>query len=232
MAVFPKTITPLTLPGSAVWYQPDAMPVGAVAASPNSANGGLATLLQATSIYQPICQANQIGGHKALNFNITNGGTCLSLSSNSAFANAFSGDFTIFVVAKFTDGIAQRLLTFSGTSGFWGAVNFNANNTLQLIFPTGTPLVARPSTSFNIYCIYVSGSSCGIQVNNGTFSTASGSVGTPRQNSLFVGSGAAPTTVPLIGDIADIIIFKGKLSSADIIKMNRYFSNKFGIAIS
>lgn len=232
MTIFPQTQVPLTIPGCAVRYRADALPVGAVAAWSNSANGGPATIVQATGSYQPICQANQIHNNNAINFNTANGGTGLSLQSNSTLANVFSGDFTVFAVVKFTDGILQRLFTFSGPGGFWGAVNFNANNTLQLIFPTGAPLVARPSTSFNIYCIYVSGSSCGIQVNNGTFSTASGSVGTPRPNSFFVGSGASPTIVPLIGDIADIIIFQGKLSSADIISMNRYFSNIYGIAIS
>ena len=232
MTIFPQTETPLTMPGAAVWYRSNTLPVGAVAAWPNSANAGPAAIVQATGSYQPICQANQIHNNNAINFNTTNGGTGLALQSNSTLANVFAGDFTIFTVAKFTDGILQRLFTFSGTGGYWGAVSFNANNTVQLSFPTGSPLVSRPSTSFNIYCMYVSGSSCGIQVNNGTFSTASGSVGTPRQNSLFVGSGAAPTVVPLIGDLADIIIFQGKLSSADIISMNRYFSNIYGIAIS
>lgn len=224
--------TPKNLYGLKLWLDATQTPVGAVSSwADQSGNGNNAT--QGTGANQPVCTTNQQNGNNAVLFDGIND----SLSMSSALFTVPTGDNTTFAVAKITatTGGSQFVLSYiqSGVAtrsslvfpNVAGQILFNNNNNSGNIISTG-----NLTTNFNIINALRLGVAQSLSINNGAAVSNNNATSVTPINVGIIGSTEGSGF--FAGAMAEIIIYNRALSSAEIIAINRYLSQKWGITIS
>lgn len=221
---------PLNLYGTKFWGDATQTPTGAVASwTDQSGNGNHAT--QATGGKQPICTANQQGGQNSLLFASASSQT---LALPAALYSIANGNNTIFAVSKIgtiTNGriitlstaAASKLLLDQEDSTHVGYQNANSTGNVAI--------AAATLTNYNIFTGYFSGSTLSLQVNNGAAITNLLGAAVSTVDAAYIGS-RADTSLYMNGGICELIIYNRALSALEILTMNQYLSQKWGIAIS
>lgn len=217
------------------WYDGSNTPTGAVSSWTDlSGNANHAT--QGTGSAQPTCTASQLNNKNTLLFD---GGDRLNLPS--ALYTIPNSNNTIFVVSAGTSNTTQQdAIGFAVAGSSRTLIRYNMDgvqNRLGYKSSSDTNLTnaAKFTTSnvavYKIISAYRSGTTQSISSNNtlGASNTnASNAIGIDGAQIGATGAGASMLT----GGIAEILIFNFTLSSTEIIQVNRYLSNKWGITIS
>lgn len=142
---------------------------------------------------------------------------------------------TIFIVLK--HGVSttnDRIINMEESGASKYSVEYKADGTIAYHnSATGTAVSATlTETNFTIVTSYLSGTTQSIAVNGGTATTnASGNTGATI-TAAAIGGNATGTGQLLEGSIAEIIIYTRALPAVEIKLVNRYLSNKWGIALS
>ena len=182
-------------------------------------------LAQATALNQPTFNASDAtyNNQPTLSFD------GFDYLSSGIWTNPFSLPETIIIIGN-TDGTATDQ-SYSDCEGSSGRLVYNASGTSAVVAYDGAalnssvPLTASPliiSVVFNgaTSKIYVSSNTASVSGNAGTT--------TATRNSIIVGSDSS-LTAPLIGKLAEVIVFNRILSDAEITGINTYASNRYGI---
>ena len=186
------------------------------------------TAEQGTGTLRPTFTSNQKNGLPAAVFD---GGDSLTLPA--ALNSIPNGDNTTFVVSTTSiDNSVQRLVSIGTAANGRYNVSFNSSaNTIQ--FANNVNVYTSPvtKTNYNILMGRLSGVNQYVAFNNSTAATNAsgaynsdsdlGTIGSTREISQF-----------LTGGIAEILIYNRSLTAAEILQVNRYFSNKYGITLS
>lgn len=224
---------PANLYGLQAWYDATQTPVGAVSSWVDQ-SGKSNSATQGTGAQQPTSTAAQLNGNNTLLFV---GASTQNLVIPAAIYTVPNGDNTLVVVAKSTSTTAQqRIISMASTGTTNYALEYTSGAStvgFQSRNVSGGMIVSSviTRTNYNIFCGFKSGTTQSISVNNGAAQTNSLGVNSATINSALIGSNAA-LTVPLDGGIAELLIYNRALSSSEIIAINQYLSQKWGIAIS
>jgi hypothetical protein len=237
------TQTPLTIPGCAAWIDFSDTRATNIVSSSNlisrindkSGNGNYAS--QATGVRQPSTGVLTQSGLNVAGFS---GGQFLQFVNN----DPLDEPFTVFVVGKSNSQIPGQDQAFIGRqtssiAGQWVLIR----NAIFAIFQSylfgdggldsGATTVSN--SDYNVHTVsFFNGGRLNMQLNNGT--AALGNVRSGYNNSnttgLCIGASNPSMGTPLIGSIAEIIIYRVTLSSTQKATIARYLANKWGIAIS
>lgn len=196
----------------------------------NDKSGKGNNVTQGTAASQPVYNPAQLNGKAVLSFDGNN-----TLVIPSALWTLTSGPSTTFIVTKRnTEGGTTRgvlALRISGTAYFLvahdgtaGRIDFrNAASTIINVD-------GNTNTNFNIVTARRSGATQGLSINNGAETTNASATDSSSIDAGVVGSGSSGTAC--IGQIAEIIIYNRSLSASEIVQVNKYLSQKWGITIS
>jgi hypothetical protein len=234
--LFATEIPPMVIPGAKLWVDASQMPLGAVA-SWTDLSGNNNHLTQATGGQQPVNTAAQQGGKPTLIFTGANSsslvipsGLWLIPNANNTFIavakrNVASGNQQIFnmQVGALAANSAYKVL-FANTAG--NIIYQSRNNNSVGVASTG-----NTTTNYNIIVGFRSGTTQSVAVNNGTAVTNTSAADTATVDRGAVGATADGTEF-LTGGIAEMMIYPYTLSTAQILYLVKYLSNKWGKAIS
>lgn len=234
MAVFPIQQTPLITAPPRAWYDAADLSAGSVASwTDKSGNGN--HLTQATSGFRPVCTANQRAGKNGVIFDGTD-----DYLICDALASVALSPFSFFIVMKPTSIAAtgimlswQRLPDIGGTEQFkysqqtTGTESVEYGNSIT-IFDT----VNRFNTTF-VTSATVSSSTFTSLINGATTTTPTVSDTLRTSLAGFSVGQEWDSTTPsnfYAGNIYELMIYDYVLSDAQILQLNRYCMNKWGIA--
>jgi len=148
-----------------------------------------------------------------------------------------SGANTLFVVAKratetgliettiamATGATSQYFHIFSSTAGFQSFTNRNAGG--------GSRSVSGiTNTNFSIAYMRRSSTTQGIAANSTTLSTNTSATDT-TPTAAYIGT-AASLTLPLIGSIAEIILYNAAITDAQALTVMNYLSRKWNVTLT
>lgn len=219
--------------GLTLWLDADRTPTGSVATwTDYSGNGYNAT--QGTAGKQPVCTANQLNGKKTLLFTAASSQTLALPSGINAIAN---GNNTWIVVAKRNTETAAANYIFSIVQAgvaVTNAIDFSASSGNIIYFSSATAGTATKSGATNTNYQIISGRRTGttleVTYNNNTVASTTNGSNAPLSDTAFIGSNGG-TLQFLNGGIAEIIAYNRSLSNAELLQVDRYLSNKWGITI-
>lgn len=232
----PKSISSLVCWVDAADTQTITAVSGAVSAIRNKANSQL-TLTQGTGSKQPTTGSRTQNGLNVLDFDGTT--DYMVFSANTLL----SSPFTLFVVAQYdtstnlmgligrqTSSIAGQFCLRKESSGFiFNTFAFGSGSLSSQVAKSG-------DSSTTIHCVYFQdGGQINYSLNNGSFSTGTARSGYDNAVSTPLGLGCADTASPsntLDGFVGEVIIYNRILTVGEIIKINRYLANKWGIIIN
>lgn len=239
--------SPVIIPGCISWFD-----MSDISSKNMISSGGLVSkvmnkvkgsnnLQQATSSAQPKNNTRTLNGLPVLEF--AHDGTrndFMLFDSN----DPLDAPFTVFVVGQYDQNYAGSDQSFIGRqtssiAGQWVLLkNGNFSIFQSYLFGSGglDSGSTQPSNSNpNIFTVWFQdGDKLNFKLNNNT--ATQGSTRSGYDNSvatgLAVGASSSSAGAPLDGIIAEIIIYNRVLNSTEIININRYLSNKWGISIS
>jgi hypothetical protein len=235
--------SPLTTPdqiaGLKAWWKADALALtdgAAVASWPDSSGSGN-NLSQATASYQPTFKTGILNGKPAVRFNATVSGSLgpgnvLFPAAGAGFDIGITQPDTIFIVAT-TDASKTYRGSYMSPVGFSGQLVFvsETNGALE-IYAGGSALVdaVDHTGAFHIICAIFSGGNGSAYVD-GVQTLAPQSTGTNGVGQVGVGAlySAGAVTLPLMGDIAEIIVYNSALSTTDRQSIETYLNTKYNV---
>jgi len=233
-----KQFSPVQIPSLQAWYDFSdsnylTLVSTAITQALDRSGNGSHTAVQGTATARPTFTT---GSQNGLPVAVFDGGDTLALPS--ALYAITNGNSTIFTVAKRTTETASQecvlvfsqtgvtrtnQLTFSGTSG---SVLYRNNTVANDVTATG-----NTNTNYSILYGRHSGTTQAISVNNGTEVTNTNATNASTTDMATIGASQG-TALYLTGGIAEILVYNRALTAAEIVQVNRYLSNKWGITIS
>lgn len=217
---------PSNLYSNKVWLDATQQAVGTVSSWADQ-SGNSNNALQATGANQPTCTANLQNGRNGLVFN----GTTTYLATNSFTALAQPN--VLFVVSQLTSPATTANYAVDGiASGNRNADFLLGDGSVYQMFAGSVLATASASnTSAHIKPLVFNGSSSTYSLDNALLVT--GNAGTNTITGLTIGSRWDQQAASFFhGNIYEVIQYNRLLSSAEIIAVNRYLSQKWGITIS
>lgn len=235
------TRIPLTIPSCVAWIDAANISDTSILSSGNSVSswldqsGNKNHATQATTGSQPKTNTRTISGKNAIDFDGVD--DFLTFTSNKAV----SAPFTIFVVAQVDTTAGQTIIgrQTAATAGQWTLIKNGSFNIFQTYgFGSGGIAgggVKTYNSNPNIHTVsFGNGTTAKYQLNNDTIASDNvvvngydNNVATP----LVIGSSVG-TSGFMKGCIGEIVIYSRILTTNEISFINRYLSNKWGIAIS
>ena len=212
------------------WWKADSiygLEDGANVSSWSDSSGTSNTATQSTTARQPVYVKNQLNGYPVVRFTQAS-----QHYLQFDFSSLVASDFTLVVVEKRPSGTLNTAYFFGNSDSNYG-LQFGYSTNSSLRFRFGNPqstLDGTPGTAnqFNITVgrleqatgrtEYVNGSSAG---SNATLTNI------PSGNTGYIGRG--DTGGYYQGDIAEIMVFNGALSSGDREKVEGYLAEKYDL---
>lgn len=228
MSVFPIEQTPLTISGLTLWFDAFITPTGSISSWLDQ-SGNKYNATQGTGANQPICTANQIAGKNALLFDGTND-TFVLPSGTYSLAN---GDNTSFAVAKSNASSDQRIFTFEESLSSRFRISITAASTYGFLNNSassgGVTIGGVTLSNANIITGRHNGSTLAISINNGVETTNSNGANENGITAGYIGSLSGVQSF-FNGALAEILVYNRSLSAAEMLSINKYLSNKWGIS--
>jgi hypothetical protein len=140
---------------------------------------------------------------------------------------------TVFVVGKYATTVTGNFYTgrngvycYSGlaTAGN-GHIAIGAGGTEQILSTS-----AIDTTSFHVFTELFNGASSALYIDGITSPIAMGTTGSVAWPGLRLGTNSTASTAWLDGEIAEIIIYSGALSTDNIAGVMVYLKDKYGIS--
>ena len=208
-----------------------------------SGNGRDAT--QGTALNQPQIITNALNGRQVRRFNGSNNflsiadraflrdlpGATVSVVANPAVESA--GERNIFSYNTFT-GFNLFLVSQLGSQIFYGGRRISADSGDFATYGTFTANVPRIITAQQRWSTAQKESWATVGQNNldASFQTAGNSEDENSGYNPGIGKASSSNTFYFQGDIAEILVFPAALSTADRQSVEKYLSNKWGIALA
>jgi hypothetical protein len=187
---------------------------------------------QGTGSAQPATTASTENGRNILDYD----GSDVLLAPSGIFAIP-QGNSTTFVVAKRAteDGSLDAVFGMAaGASNDFFILFSNISGAITATNRAGggsaISSVGNTNTDMNIITFRRSGTTQGISVNGETEITNTSALDTGTITSAGVGA-AGTGAFPLIGNFAELLVYNRSLSAAEIVMVNTYLSNKWGVII-
>lgn len=240
MTAFPLTQPPLTIPGCAAWFDAFDTSAGAVASWRNKANSQIPAI-QATGASQPICTANQLNGKNGLVFN---GANYLTANGLATIMSGTDRAATVYCVSSATTVSAIQYQYLWGRSSSTAPLSglryentgvyklFRRDDATLLKEPTGGTAVANTA---NISSFINYGTTGSLYINNAAvITTADLDVGLTTLDVFAIGASFRGGTASLFltGNEYELIVYPYAVTISQNTFINRYLSNKWGIAIT
>ena len=219
--------TPKNLANLELWFTADKITGlsdgDAVASWPDS-SGNSRDATQATSGRRPIYKTSTLNGKPVVRFTAANAHRLVSAFSDIAQPTTL---FIVYSISANT-GTYQRIIdgTVSGKRQnlYWYNNKIGENAGSSLEYNKTIPF------SHLILSVLCNGASSQIW-GNGT-SQVSGNAGTQVLNGMSIGSYYDGSVQHFNGDIAEIVYYSSALSTTDRQKVEKYLSDKYGIAVA
>lgn len=239
----PPPFNPASLPGLKAWYDASAITglVDGNAIATWADGSGFGNTLTMMPLLGPGSQVSYLSADALLN----------NMPAASFVGNAFmdlpfasgntipAGDsFTLYTAGY--SAAARGTYACMGGPGSWQQMlgfvpyegttycNLNGNNAASKAIPTNTPLVLSYGYQSGTGCgdnlFYVNGSNAGVS------QTGSSEVISLNQG-FRVGGRYATDTLPLVGSVAEVILYLGKQDDASRALVTNYLASKYAIAI-
>lgn len=237
--------SPNDVPGLLVWLDANDLSSitkdGSNLVSNWTNKGGSDAATQGTSASQPVYTASAINGKPAINFDPAGTQSFMSIADDPRYN--WTGLHVFAVVQQVTDTAAIATVVgkynVTGNQREW-ALNYTSGRTIQGVSSAdGTSTTVNASTTgaitvgTNIIADYSwDGTNTQAFKNNGS---SSGAVAATIFNStavIMLGGVTAGATQAFIGYIGEILIYSGKLSTANKRNVLDYLSAKWGIVVS
>ena len=224
--IFPQQNTPLAIPGMVCWFDADTTPTGAVA-SWSDKSGFNRHAVQGVGGQQLVCTANQQAGRNAL----------LGVRASSSFALSTFGfttspNCTIFYAAQKTSistGVPTDFM-FDGIDSTNRQSLIDQISTHKFTFGTNTSTTgALADTNSHIHTMQ--GGTTGNYWIDRVAQFTDTNVGSLGLAGMTINARWTQANSSDI-KIFEIIYYNRKLISAEILSVERYLANKWGIAIS
>lgn len=240
MRAFPKTQVPLIIPGCRVWVDAaDTSTItvvsGAASAIRNKARSDV-TITQGTESRRPATGTRTHNGLNVLDFDGIN--DFMVFSTN----DVVDEPFTVFVFFKIDSSVATSAILGRQSSSDAGSFVIRLLSTGAFFnnFVFGAAAASSVSNlvgnlNANIICAtFQNGSGLSSALNNQAFTTGASVSGYNNNIALGVALGATNElgVNPMDGFIGECIIYSRVLTSGEIVSVNRYLSNKWGLSIS
>lgn len=143
-------------------------------------------------------------------------------------STTITGSNVIWAWGRLIAGGAAMQLKYQNVSSFAVIKRDDANvliNVTQGTSVINTPYISTMVTGGTIANVYMN--------NNLTISNANINVGITTPETFAIGASYNVTPgQPIIGDIATLLVYNRELSSSELLQVNRFLSQKTGIAIS
>jgi hypothetical protein len=200
----------------------------------NDKSGNSNNLTQGTESAKPTTNATTQNGKNVLDFD---GGDYFDLPS--ALYGIPNGPNTAFVVANtsltsvnqvmlnMTEGGSNRYAVYFTTSLGSDDIFFLSSNSAG----TGLLFSGITETNFNIIRARREGTTQAVAANNSAEQTNAGGGDESGVDSATLGSVDSGTSDFLTGSIAEMLIYNRSLSTTEILKIETYLSNKWGITL-
>lgn len=224
------TPTPLTVSGIQLWLD-GSDPAGNENTTTPADGTALATWVdksgrkrnatQATALLQPLFKSNIQGGKGVIRFDGSN-----DSMATAAFSSAIAVPYTQFVVFK--TSVYKAFNVVLGDVTTLSAMGVHGDSTKMYLFNGAVANVGITNTSFNLLYTEWNGASTQISVNGGATSTVNPGTTRTTLSGLRIGSNSDLSN-PFAGDIAEIIIYNRALSAAEVLNINNYLKNKWGV---
>lgn len=248
----PIAFSPQDIAGCYVWL--DASDVESVAAYNGSVSGWTDKI--STSVASPVNVAptyvsDALNGKGVIRFNATS----VYHSEGLAMPKLFDGQaYTVFMVSLMRNagddgnpydrivcvdnpelGYLEYAMNETMAFGLFTSENFGVQPPAWMVFRANAPCAVE-SIAWDTYYIGTmtkNGGTIGAWLNGQPTSINAGTDNSPlNATRLLIGCSAAQVDSELCGDIAEIIIYTGELSTADRIKVESYLSEKWAIQIN
>jgi hypothetical protein len=188
---------------------------------------------QATALKRPVYNPAQLNGQAVLSFDGAN-----TLILPAALYTIPNGPSTWFAVGKRNaeSGVSNRLISLSKTAlqradisqgSTAGQIGFQSRSGAG----AGVTSTGNTNTNYQIITGFRSGTTQSISVNNGTAVTNTNGSDEPGIDGGHIGS-LGDTTAYLTGGAAIFLLYNRALSAAEIVRVNRWLSQRTAIAIS
>lgn len=184
---------------------------------------------------KPNWYSNVQNGYGVIRFN----GTSESLNINPITFMQSQSQFTMFVVAKASSLSGNRALVGTDTSGY--RIYFNGTNyQVSTASGTGTSSITGDTTKFHIFVLKFDGTATGnanrlqfrydeqdVALNFGVTSVGTATSGT--SNYFYIGTDNIGAAGWWQGDMGSIIVYTRALTTNEILGIEAYLSNFWGI---
>lgn len=233
-------VQPNAVAGLYAWYKADSLGLGdgaAVTSWADSSGNGL-TLTQATGANQPIFHTAGVNGLPAVTFDGVNdflataattspttGVTVMVLLKPTAVDTTGHTVLCHHAAATWTAPFAAHIMRLSGATQQWEA--FVEDATLAANRAQETPVAAAGAWQVMEFVYDQSGAALHRNGVLAAYTPRSGAL-TARTQPLWVGQDMS-LTEPFKGDIAEILIYAGALSTTDRVALERYLMARAGL---
>jgi hypothetical protein len=211
---------PDAIAGLEAWFKADVLGLAdgtAVSSWTDSSSHG-SHAVQAVGSRQPICKTGILNGLPVVRFDSSNDGLVAALGT-------IPQPFTVFAVAQNTSSTGTRTL-YSGDGD--SPKYFTTTGTAYQM--TAGTVLAGPArdTTPHVHCEVFDQSSSVLRVDGGAGYV--GPVGAAGLTNITIGVLASFSSLTAWGgDIAELIVYSGRLSLADINTVGRYLAWKYGL---
>ena len=238
MGVVGRGVTPLSVPGCALWLDgADSAAVTHVAGevsqwSDKSGNGY--HVIQGSASNQPDWGNVTQNGKSVLYFD---NGDFLRNTTASGLFSITNGPGTYFVVGKADNasGVNDYLYQFSESAVGRAYILYGstAGSLLFLNRTSNASAVTNTGSTHNTWQIMRgrrSGTTQAIAINGGTEATNTSALDEDGCDALTIGADGSGANI-LAGAIAEMIFYNRSLSAQEILQIERYLSSKWGVAL-
>lgn len=192
-----------------------------LSASPNN--------LTATTTARPTYKPNVLNGHPVVRF----AGNPQTMATADATHPAISQPYTLVVVGKASGENQMFVAPYSGLGGIL-THRFNGTDHFDWLFAGSAWMGGgggseKDEINFWASMFVVNGASSTHRMNGRSYAT--GSPGTSALGGVKLGSCADLGGYWLVGDIAEVIIFSGALSSDNQWNINSYLGERYGLDV-
>jgi len=239
----PAPFNPGSLPGLKAWYDASALTglVDGNAIATWADGSGFGNTLTMTPLLGPGSQVSYLSADPLLNnlpvasfagnafmdLPFASGNTIPTGDSFTLFAVGYSAGSRGTYACMGGPGSFQQMLGFVPYDGTTYC-NLNGNNAAFKAIPPNTPLILSYGYQSGTGCgdnlFYVNGSNAGVS------QTGSSEIVSLNQG-FRVGGRYATDTLPLIGSVAEVILYLGKQDNASRNLVTSYLASKYAIAI-
>jgi hypothetical protein len=195
--------------------------------------------VQATGANQPSIVTGAINGRQVRRFDGTDDRLIppdFSLDQHVVFYVATpnpalgAAASTMFSIGSTVSSARDTMAYFTNTAG---AISVNMQRSDSTTYPTATTTTNLLS---QIVTTKYTGTQLAVYVNNGTRGTITTTNSGSAQNKPCIGAtreiSSTTFLYPYKGDIAEIIVYPFSLSDANCLRVEKYLSNKYNIAIA